>query len=309
MKKWGDVEGAGAFAAFVPTAYRKLAVVTLGTFQTIYDYTDNVSEQPAYNRQANSHQLHEALRLALGAIGAHPDYYAQSPERADNGYLEHLVDATRQALAGLPSHALIAPYTQSAAERIVFYQGLNHTENERDALASWGAALAPRNGLAWWEACAAAGSSLDILALIAAAADIALTHRNAKALAHAYFPWVGAFHTLLDSLIDYREDHATGQHSLLDAYPGNAALASRMRHLATEALKHLDDLPRAYEHRLLFTAMSCLYLSDKEASAPHVQPTRSQILQILDRSAIPALPILMLQRYSKQAPSKKNTQA
>ena len=53
------------------------------------------------------------------------------------------------------------------------------------------------------------------------------THRDAEpapstaetdAMESAYFPWIGALHVLLDSLIDRAADAQTGQHSLVDHY-------------------------------------------------------------------------------------------
>ena len=58
------------------------------------------------------------------------------------------------------------------------------------------------NGLEWWETAAAAGSSLGVHALIAAAASPMLDEQDVAAIEAAYFPWIGALHSLLDSLVD-----------------------------------------------------------------------------------------------------------
>jgi tetraprenyl-beta-curcumene synthase len=62
----------------------------------------------------------------------------------------------------------------AAAARIVDFQALNLNERQggQHALEHWAGELAPcTNGLAWWETAAAAGSSMSVHALIAAAAD------------------------------------------------------------------------------------------------------------------------------------------
>ena len=119
----------------------------------------------------------------------------------------------------LPSFAALAPLARCAAARIVDFQALNLNEHQggQHALKQWANELGrSSNGLAWWEAAAAAGSSLSVHALIAAAASPALAFREAREIDRAYYPWVGALHSLLDSLVDRREDHHHAQRSLLD---------------------------------------------------------------------------------------------
>ena len=41
---------------------------------------------------------------------------------------------------------------------------------------------------------------------------------DAREIDRAYFPWIGALHTLLDSLVDRHEDRESGRPSLLSYY-------------------------------------------------------------------------------------------
>ena len=91
--KRDSVDGAIAFATFVPRASRQLAIRALTAYQVAFDYIDTISEQPSPDPIANGYRLNTALLDALeadaagaGAPGAgeasaaerahHPDYYA-----------------------------------------------------------------------------------------------------------------------------------------------------------------------------------------------------------------------------------------
>lgn len=300
VEKWGNIEGAGAFATFLRPARRAMTIRALVAFQVAFDYVDNVAEQPSSDRPANTRQLHTALLAALDPSAPSGNYYAKSTQEADNEYLQHLVDAAREALVTLPQWVLVAGHLRRAARRIIAYQSLNHTKNLHYTPATWGQPPGTTDaGMRWWELFAAGGSSLDVLALIAAAADPTLTQPDADALAGTYSPLVGAFHTLLDSLIDYDQDHTDAQRSLIDHYPSLAALAEGLQRLARQAADSLDDLPHSTQHRLLFTAMSCLYLSASEASAAPARLARERVMQELDWTAAPMLLMLRLRRVAR----------
>ena len=95
---------------------------------------------------------------------------------------------------------------------------------------SWAHESRPKGGeLEWWETAAGAGSSLAVHALIAAAAAPGLgATDDARDIGGAYYPWGGAAHSLLDSLVDREEDTGRGQRSLLDYYAMPAHAADRL---------------------------------------------------------------------------------
>ena len=216
---------------------------------------------------ANGDQLHQALLTALHPHAPHPDYYAHNPDRGDGGYLTSILDACREALAGLPSFAAFAPTARSAAARIVDFQALNLSEEQGGhyALKEWARELAPTvNGLAWWETAAATGSSLAVHVLIAAAADPRLDERDAREIDRAYYPWSCALHSLLDSLVDRREDAHKGQRCLLDYYHSPTDAAIQLASLARRARRAGEHLHSANAHRMILTAMCSYYLSAPE---------------------------------------------
>lgn len=319
QRKWGNVEGAAAFAAFVPHRHRAAAARAMMCYQAAYDYLDILGEQPSADPVANGRRLHSALLVALDPDAPHLDYYEHNVQREDGGYLSETVDACRGALAMLPSYATVAPAARRAAERIIAFQSCNTGERQGDlaALERWArAATPPGSDLRWWETAAAAGSSLCVCALIALAAEADLERpapgtagtavgdaaadaggaRAADAIEAAYFPWIGALHSLLDNLVDAAEDHATGQHSLVGCYASPEDAAARMGWLAERALRAAAALPDPPGHTLVLAAMASFYLSTPEASAPEALPVARAVLDVLDGPARLAMLVFRLRR-------------
>jgi tetraprenyl-beta-curcumene synthase len=288
LAKRGNVEGAALLATLAPAAQRRPTVTALVAFQTAYNYLDALSELPSDDPIANGDQLHQALLTALHADAPHPDYYALHPDRGDGGYIDALVDACSAAVAGLPSFATLAPTLRCAAARIVDFQALNLSERQggQYALKQWAGELGPaHDGLAWWESAAAAGSSLAVHALIAAAADPHLDGDEASAIDRAYHPWVGALHSLLDSLVDRREDHQRAHRSLLEHYRSPAEAANRLSMLAARARAATERLHAPATHRTILIAMCSYYLSAPECDTAEAQA----VTRALTRTLGPAL--------------------
>lgn len=282
--KQGNIEGAAAFAAFVPPRHRNPTIRAQVAFQSIYDYVDTLAEQPNTNPALNGEQLHQGLLVAIDHHAPHPDYYAQHPQREDNGYLQEIIDTCRSAIGALPSHPSIAPTTRRLTERIVVYQSLNLSESQggHDALQRWALnATPPGTGLRWWETAASAGSSLGVFALIAAAARPGLAHAETAAIADTYWPWVGALHSLLDSLVDQSEDTAAGRHSLLDYYASPSEATRRLKLLASEAVRLTTTLPNGHQHAIVIAAMVGHYLSALEGSSPAAQLIADGVLETM----------------------------
>jgi len=299
-----SLEGAVAFAAFVPRAAQRPVITALSAYQVIFDYLDTVSEQPNAHPICNGRQLNQALLSALEPQDVQYDYYAHHHQHGDGGYLDALVAACRAALAELPSYSAVAAPVRRATERIITYQSLNHGDSASShaAFARWASgATRPNTGLRWWETGAAAGSSLGVLALISATADPTLTHRDSDALEDAYYPWIGALHTLLDSLVDRHEDTTTpGHRSLIDYYSSPAETAARLEMIAAQAVSRATRLPHAYNHAMILAAMACFYLSEPQASAPEVRLARKRVLASMGALATPSMAVLKARRVAGQ---------
>jgi len=297
-----SLEGAVAFAAFVPPAAQRPVITALAAFQVIFDYLDTVSEQPNADPIRNGRQLNLALLSALEPREQRHDYYAHHRQHGDSGYLDALVATCRSALSELPSYAAAVGPVRRAAERIITYQSLNHGDSARShaAFARWASGeTRPSTGLRWWETGAAAGSSLGVLALISATADPTLTARDAAALDDAYYPWIGALHTLLDSLVDHDEDTASpGQRSLIDYYASPTETAARLEMIAMQAVSRATLLPHACNHAMILAAMACFYLSEPQASAPNARLAKKQVLESMGALALPTMAVLQARRVA-----------
>jgi tetraprenyl-beta-curcumene synthase len=295
-----SLEGAVAFAAFVPRSGRLPVIRALTAYQVIFDYLDTLSEQPNPDPINNGRQLNQALLTAVERQSPCLDYYAHHSHRDDDGYLKDLIQTCHEALGALPSYAVIAVSMRRATERIVAYQSLNHGDahGSHDAFARWANAETQSDtGLRWWETGAAAGSSLAVLALITAAADPLLTHAQTAALDNAYYPWIGALHTLLDSLIDRQEDTgAPGQRSLIDCYLSPQETAARLEMIAAQAVRYTRTLPRAHHHALVLAAMASLYLSDPQASTAGARLAKQQVLATMGDLAAPTMLVMNVRR-------------
>lgn len=297
--KRGNIEGAAAFAALVPRAQRADVVRMLVAWQAAYDYVDTVAEQPSLDQRANGRQLHLALLAALEPGTCHSDYYAHHDRDDDGGYLEDLVDSVRSAFGALPSHHAVAAPVQRAAMRIVSYQSLNHDDHR--ALARWADAVTPPgSGLYWWETAAAGASSLAVLALLTIAPEPSASTSHIAAIERAYFPWIGALHTLLDSLIDLQEDADAGQISLLANYASAEDAATRMQMLASRSLHTARSLPRGRQHALILAAMASFYLSAPEAASIKARVVARSVTETLGPLAHPSMIVLGARRVASR---------
>jgi tetraprenyl-beta-curcumene synthase len=297
-ERW-NLDGAAAFATFVPLDCRIAVVRAQVAFQVAYDYVDTLAEQPSADPVRNGRQLHLALLAALDPAAPPVDYYAHNPRREDAGYLDEVVHTCRTALSALPSYVAVAASALKAAARIVSYQSLNLNESQggHNALAQWAGAQTPsRVDLRWWETAASAGSSVGLFVLIAAAANRAVPAEEVTAIEDAYFPWIGSLHSLLDSLADREEDAMAGQRSLLDYYSSPREAAARMGLLAAESLRLIRALPCARRHVLVLSAMTSHYLSSPEASLPDALPTTRCIMGTIGGLAFPTMLVMRARR-------------
>jgi tetraprenyl-beta-curcumene synthase len=329
LDKRGNIEGAAAFAAFVPLARRANVTRATSAFQAAYNLLDMLGEQPSPDPVLDGRRLHEALVYAVtprgttaplgsevGSLdtdssgadryetgGAHAlDWYEHHPQRGDGGYLNLLIEECRDAFVALPSHLLAAPSAQAAAARIVAFQSLNlsKSQGEHTGLEQWArAATPPGRDLQWWETAAAAGSSLGVHVLIAAAAGAQLDAGEVSALANAYFPWIGGLHSLLDNLIDKHEDEAAGHRSLIEYY-GPEQAAQRMRWIAEQALEKAGELPHSRRHIVILAAMIGNYLATPEAHSTELKPIGDSVLATVNALRRPTMLVFELRRLPTQ---------
>jgi tetraprenyl-beta-curcumene synthase len=299
LTKSDVLEGAVAFAAFVPPGSRHDVVRAIASLEIAFDYLDNVVELPNPDPIRNGRCLCQALRAISEPDMIHPNYYEHQAARDDSGYLEALVNTCRAALAKLPSYPIIAEPVHRALSRIVLYQSLNHgdAKGSHDTFREWACSQSvPGTGLRWWETGAAMGSQLAVLALIAAAADPAMRVEHAISIESAYFPWVGALSTLLDSVIDQRTDRAENQRSLVDYYDSPRVTAERLQLIAVEARRAITPLADASNHMMILAAMAAFFHSRPQTSAPAVSQVTQAVFKAVGWRASSALLFFRVQQ-------------
>lgn len=261
-------EGAAAFAILVPRRHRTRLVRACVAFEVMYDYLDALTEE--HPTLENNRSLHRALRAAIDIRTPVPDdMYAHHPQCDDGGYLERLADACRDALAQMPREATVSAALVTATERAAEAQSLNHAtsrSSDPQPLIAWATAHR-HDGLEWWETAAAAGAPMVIFALAAAACEEATTPVSARAVEHAYFPWVSALEWLLEGLADEADDDAAGTRSYVSHYRSPDDLAQRLSAIAERAVAGIGQLPRSERHLLLVAGMIGMLLSGDEQHA------------------------------------------
>jgi tetraprenyl-beta-curcumene synthase len=282
-----NLEGAIAFATLTRPEHRLRSAQAMAAYEAAFDFLDCLCEMPNSDPVGNGRQLMQALTIAVQPGRDHDDYYARCEHpTADSGYLQMLVGACQRALAPLPSYPVVSAGLLRVSKRIETYQSLNHggADGSHHAFARWASREAAHhqasgNGpeLYWWEMGAAGGSSLAAFALIAAAADPATESHQVGAIDSAYFPWIGATNSLLDSLIDQAEDAAPGQHRLLDYYDSAEQLAARLELITGEARQRAQAVDASHGHTLILAAMMSFYLTQAEARLPDARQIRDRL--------------------------------
>ena len=299
LAKRGNLEGAALFAVLAPRSRRRETVRALVAFQTAYNYVDKLSEQMSADPVANGRRLHQALLVALDPAAAHPDYYSLYPQSEDSGFLRGLVDTCRTALATLPSRPAISAATSAAAARIVAFQSFNLTRDQGgyEALETWARRQGREStGLQWWQIAAAGGSSLAVHALIATAGNDDVRQQDIEAIEDAYFPWICALHSLLDSLVDVAEDELAGQRNLLSYHANPEQASGAMRVLAQRAADAARALPDELHHRVILTAMVSHYLSSTETSTPDARAIAESVAGAVGPLLSPTLRLFRARR-------------
>lgn len=288
--------GAALFATTTPRSRDPALVRALVAYQVICDYLDTLAEQPADDPIANGAQLHRAL---ADAVADRPlaDHYRLHAAHDDGGYLAALVTACREGCATLPAYAPVRAAALREASRNEV-QGINHAPPgvREPALRQWAVAAGedPAAGDArWFEMAAAGSSSLAVLALIAAAADPATTEQTAEQVRRAYFPWVEALSTLLDSVADRERDLRSGELSFVGQYASQAAAIARLRELTARAIAGARSLPRGERHLVLVAGMIAMHVSEVGAWLPWSQPLTRAVLRAADTLVMPLLLLLL----------------
>jgi len=283
--KSGNAEGLAAFAVLAPRAERRAVIRAVVAYQTTLDYLDSVTERPSHPH-AEKLKLNGALEVAVDSKLSLETYREEIAQRGDREYLAALVKACRKSLGGLPSYASSVSPLRRRARLAAESQAMNHSlllDTEDREIAKWAHTVSRASSLEgelqWWELVAAGASTPALGALTALAAQPGATEGDFVAVEAAYFPWVNALNTLLDSLVDLDEDPAQQRH--IERYGSPQAAAERLATIATRSRAGVCKLTSAQQHELILAAMGGLYLAQPAAWLGDRSVTAAAVLDAL----------------------------
>jgi tetraprenyl-beta-curcumene synthase len=298
--KRGHSDGAGLFCIFPRARCREL-VRLLVSYEIVWDFLDNANERGATAGQTNGRQLHLALVEALEPSQPISDYYRHHPWRDDDGYLRALVSACRDISTQMPSYERVRPLLVREATRAQVL-AINHDLEpaSRDTtLREWAAEEFPDETEAgWFELSGAASASLTIHALLTLAAESQCSASEVNLTFHAYFPWISAATTMLDSYVDQIEDDINGDHSYIGHYSAPEIATWRLHQLIRRSLQEASALPNGERHALLVACMVAMYLSKDSARTQTMHETTRSLVSAGGTRAKVLLPILRLWRLA-----------
>jgi tetraprenyl-beta-curcumene synthase len=303
--KRGHTDGAALFT-ILPRARNRWLLRLLVAYEIAWDFLDSANEHGAAAGQVNGRQLHLALIDALEPGEASADYYRYHPWRSDSGYLRALVAACRQCCERLPAYASVRRLTVAEARRAQVL-GINHELDPRlrdAALREWTTrAFHASDDAEWFELAGAASASLTIHALLALAAEPLPSDADIELVRHAYFPWISAATTMLDSFVDQLQDDASGDHSYVSHYPSPKRRVERVCELVECSLREAAALPGGARHSLIVACMVAMYLSKDSARAPALYEDAKRIVHAGGGPTRLLLPVLRMWRiiYSQSS--------
>jgi tetraprenyl-beta-curcumene synthase len=295
-RKRTHADGAALFS-ILPRRRCPRLLRLLVAYEIALDFLDNVNEREASG--GNGRQLHLALVEALDPQRSLSDYYLHHRWRDDGGYLRALVESCREGCGQLPGYPRVRSTLRRETVRALVL-GINHELEpaRRDgALRRWAdRECAGYREASWFELTSAASASLTVHALLALAAESVGSDSEISAVLAAYFPWISATSTMLDSYVDQFEDALVGGHSYLDHYPSRAAAAQRVGELVERSVSCARCLNRGHRHVVIATCMVAMYLSKDSARTPAMHTTTRNLARCGGSLAVLMLPVLRLWR-------------
>ena len=292
--KRANADGA-AFFWTIPRTRSLPLLRMLVAYQILWDFLDSVNERGATVGQANGRQLHLALIEAFNPGGPVSDYYRYHPWNEDGGYLYALVEACREACGQLPAFGLVKASLIKEATRAQVL-AVNHELDPilRDHALRQCAAEERHEHLEvhWFELTGAATASLTIHALLALGAEPSCTESDVELTLAAYYPWISATATMLDSYVDRSEDLAKGEHCYIAHYPTSQFAIRRLRQLIQRSLSGARALPDGERHALVVACMVAMYLSKNSACTEEMRATTASLVSAGGSLTKTLLPIL-----------------
>ena len=299
-----NAEVAATLATLAPWGLRTQTVAAIVALEVAYDYLDGLTELAVENPLRSGERLYEAFTDSLRSPqAARSDYYEHQPHGEDGGYLQGLSSTVAGAFAQLPAHHSARAAASRSTVRCASAQLRVHAAPQLGSaqLRSWARSRASGGQLGWREYIAGAVASvLSTHALIASATDPRLTAPQARQIDEAYLS-ISALSTMLDSLIDYQRDIATGDPWLIDLYRCPQALGGQLVEVAHHAVAQVRELPHSGHHLMTLVGVVAYYTSAPEATSELAGPPIAELHAQLGPTLWPTLAVMRNWRRAKLA--------
>lgn len=276
------VQGGSAYALY-PGTDPYGTVRFIAALQTVSDYLDNLCDRAGVRDEASFRRLHLSMLDAVNPLNHVRDYYRFYPHKDDGGYLDALVGACRSEVAKLPSYPMVQESITCFVRLYTDLQCYKHLANEvrEEKLKAWAIPyLKEFPGISPWEFSAAAGSTLGIYVLFAAAFEPGLTETEVQSLKQAYFPWICGLHILLDYYIDAQEDALEDDLNFTSYYLNRKQCEERLRLFIEKALEQTSGLRYPKFHITIIQGLLAMYLSDPKVLAGGNKPASSRLASV-----------------------------
>lgn len=269
-----SAEGAALFAVIHPRRRHQL-VPLLVAYVLLWSCVDVLSERDPAAGAAFYDALTDALRPEALPIRSY------RTDLDDGGYLDRLVAACRAGCHELPSWGQVQPAALRIARDGTAVQAINHGDPKEQgrALRAWAASRPEVPGSRWNEQAAAASSPLAIHALLALAADPAVTTGDVEATTDAYVPWMAALSTIADHYIDADDDGAERRHSFLAYYGSLTEAGDRVVHMAATAARCVRLAPYGERHAVILACMTTMFFTNPNAWTPERAATSMKVVR------------------------------
>ncbi|HEX9062693.1 MAG TPA: tetraprenyl-beta-curcumene synthase family protein [Clostridia bacterium] len=258
----------GSVYALYPGANIESTVKFITAFQTISDYLDNLCDSSGVQDESSFRQLHTSMLDSVDVSRGLNDYYMYYPYKGDNSYLRYLVEACRKEILKLPSYHLITEKINNYVSLYSDLQVYKHLDvNIREKrLKEWALQYRQKyRDISWYEFSAAAGSTLGIFILFAAAQNPNLTKDEVDLIDFMYFPYICSLHILLDYFIDAEEDKKEGELNFCSYYVDKQHCRDRLSFFTDMALSGCRRLSFPGFHKTVVKGLLSMYLSDPKA--------------------------------------------
>lgn len=220
--------------------------------------------------------------------GTH-DYYHYYPYHDDSGYLVRLVENCKRQISELKAYETVLDPIKKYINLYIDLQSLKHLEpvKREKRLKEWASSHAQQYPyITCWELSAAAGSTLLVFLLFAAAFDPSLSVSEVNSIIEAYFPWVCGLHILLDYYIDSNEDHEAKDLNFTNYYNNLEECEERIAFFIHCSFEKCALLKHPKFHHTVIHGLLAMYLSDQKASNDVISFTSQKLLKKGDKKTL-----------------------